>query len=738
MDWVKVNETNVTTLQIFYNPFADINGRTFLSFKNKQERDGFFDKVIESGSGKITGRSFEIDCYLMENDSRNIDDMYENLKKYNYARSKNAKGEWVYYFITSFNYTNTDSTTINLKIDNVTTYLFGSDEVELNGTVERAHVDRWSGKDSKGCMIPIKYDGNEGINIENYRLTSIGFVQFGDKAKGCLIVISNGSLFECEELENYWTGYNRYTGIKGGALGYSIRDNPVYDECVYAFPSEKITDEDGASFITADYFLSYLLNGAYFPKKSAGVNLNPKVYEDKFSGFYKDRIVSMFYIPLTLSDMIDQKCVDTSAFTPWLIRDGQGLSLWDYIKYAIDNNFNAPDPDTYNAENNSVSRYSILAQYSETIENDTLEDQSLNKVCRIRKYNFGAIVTNKEASIYRDTITSEGLKNSFILQGRDSYETESRFLYYPFSYSSIRYGGVEEDIKRQNYDGTGEPSIVVDFDLSSTPSVYFYDMGDKDHRTKNDIFTNQIFTYPTSNSAWNNYLSYEKAQVDAARDSSIKTGAFSMLEKMALVVVGTALAIETAGSSAVAEGALAGGGIAIAAEGHKYASGIIEKDKQTALNEEALQKKPDQIVALGNGTMKSINYETEFRIFQYDQFSKTPTWDIFKKYGYKIDKKTSFYAGTTSTAAETFSDFIRSRYFFNFVKFSDLQIIAPIPNGAKSEIFSILTNGTTFYHVRSNQVVYYLDSEADTQDKKRDNIEVKMKALLAPDFLVND
>ena len=134
-----MNENEVTTLQLFYNPFADANGRTFLSFAGKTERDAYYDNQAENGKSK----NISLDCYLMENDTRDIDDIYENLKGYNYARSKNALGEWVYYFITKFDYTNTDVTKITLSIDNITTYLFGGKGIKINGTIQRAHVDRW-------------------------------------------------------------------------------------------------------------------------------------------------------------------------------------------------------------------------------------------------------------------------------------------------------------------------------------------------------------------------------------------------------------------------------------------------------------------------------------------------------------------------------------------------------------------------------------------------------------------
>ena len=679
------DEYNVTSLELIYNPYADVQGRTFLSFESADERDSYFDKVEK--------KTIPLDCYLMENDTRTINDMYENLKKYNYARSKNTAGKWVYYFVTGFNYSNTDATTISLKIDTITTYIFGEDKIVIDGTIERSHVDRWTYVTGNSILYPKYYGASEDFSPSYYKTESYERITQKNGKKSCLIVVSSTPLFADEEGVDLVTGFT----VKNE---YESTDPITYCKIplnVYVFPYQRFTPSVGTGWgsggiVTAQEFIDYLLKGNDNSDLSTITMEARKA--DRWLDFRKDHINAAYVLPFDYSDIKNIATVEEKQ----------------HVKYG---------------DNGTKIDYSAVG---------AIFGSANSNVAKILEYDskFSAMVNSS------DLFSSNGIsKEDFIkaINEVDSIETESRFMFYPFSYSTVEYGGAVEDIKRQYYgqyegqvDGkTGSFGINCLIDFSSSPSVTFYVLGDQIHEQKLDIFTNSIFSLPTSTSQWDSYVTYEKAIADSQR------GLEQYKQIMGLITGASSGALSKSTTGAIfggKTGAIAGVGsqiIETVAGVNEYIEDKAQYEQEKILKEQALKQKPPVSITALSGLSSLVGTSAEFYKgrMEIDSETKKRLWEVFKRYGYKLNRREVL--SINSDSVFNFYDFIRSRHYFNYVKYSELSIIAAIPNDIKSEICSIMKSGTTFYHVRrnsSNPYIFEISYEkSGYYSNEKDNVE---------------
>ena len=667
-----MNENEVTTLQLFYNPFADANGRTFLSFAGKTERDAYYDNQAENGKSK----NISLDCYLMENDTRDIDDIYENLKGYNYARSKNALGEWVYYFITKFDYTNTDVTKITLSIDNITTYLFGGKGIKINGTIQRAHVDRWEIEREEGSTVdtfkPKYYEGSEDFSSNFYEKKNERNLTDG-KNNGFVIITASDELFGYKDsTSNMAPSGEKESGIKFG-------DYPPVCGLVYVIPVTATSEYK----TPAKRFLNYIVTGQNnydIPWSSCPQTEEAKTdCLDRYFGFFKDRILGVYFMPFDFSEFL--KYFEVQKLEP-------GRSYGDYFEGF----FNQKEGGEGDLDIGKVLKCKISSpiKISETYGKDTISAY---------KYTKDAI----------SLMESNYSQTEFI---RELLET--RFLYYPFSYTELKYAGASEDIRRQYFDESVTPSVEVNIDVSTTPSVFFCEVADKLNYGRRDINTSSIFSYPVYSSAWDTYISYEKALVDAQNRYSEESAGRNIIMAGAKSAIGGAIA---GGGYGAALGAVAGTAYAT----YDYWNGQKERDKELSIKERNISNKPKTPQTSTSGNMQFINGNAEMTAsdFEIPEELKRIWLEEFRSFGYTVMIKKRFMTDSD------FISFIRSRHYFNYAKFSDISIIASVPNDTKQDICSKLLSGATFYKVENNSI--NIEEEGATE---KDNIEETIKSAI--------
>ena len=217
----------------------DINHKNVVHFNDTASQQAYF---ISMTSHSMSGCS-----YIKEQRKIRASIKADELFDCNYLMYQNpAYGvKWFYAFITDIEYVNNETSYISFVIDDMQTWLLGTDYQIMPSFVEREHVS----DDTIGAHIM-----DEGLAINDF-ITNSTTSEFFDEWYICV-----GSTIELHELAKTPIGGRIYAGIYSGV-------------CWYCFPSNE------AGVIALNYVLEHL---------DAGI----------------DAIVSMFMIPKAVLSML--------------------------------------------------------------------------------------------------------------------------------------------------------------------------------------------------------------------------------------------------------------------------------------------------------------------------------------------------------------------------------------------------------------------------------------------------
>lgn len=188
---------SIGTLSLYKNKYADSSYKYVRRFQNYQERDSFYDTQPKYTQEQCS--------FLMENDTVMVDLSYEDARKWNYARFRNeSSSEYMYYFISNVVYKAPGVSIIQLDLDNVTTFLFGNYEYEIEGNIER----------NLNSIIKTS-DIQAEDNITSYKAESVELVTDNTISEGFSIAITSDPLIkdigeEKYTIDNIYSSYYAY------------------------------------------------------------------------------------------------------------------------------------------------------------------------------------------------------------------------------------------------------------------------------------------------------------------------------------------------------------------------------------------------------------------------------------------------------------------------------------------------------------------------------------------------
>ena len=268
---------------------------------------------------------------------------------------------------------------------------------------------------------------------------------------------------------------------------------------------------------------------------------------------------------------------------------------------------------------------------------------------------------------------------------------ESKLLTDPYSFMQFTHNNQSINLK---YENVFDKTIMGKINLYGLYSFMVYNkkyatmtpsgFEDDDLGYMYGLASKPINDLPWTSDAYLNYMLTKSAQ--AITGMAVKTagGAVGIGAGIAMTVAGFASenpALAIAGISSIAGGTVSAGG-AVAEE-------IAKR--------EDLKNVPESLNSLSNDGTFSISSKTLIPIIQYLEIRpeyKNQIYNYFRLYGYKSNR-TAYPDGVDDGMM------LKSRYYYNYIKCSDINIELGFNRDFHDKIISIFKNGVTFWHFRT-------------------------------------
>ena len=310
---------------------------------------------------------------------------------------------------------------------------------------------------------------------------------------------------------------------------------------------------------------------------------------------------------------------------------------------------------------------------------------------------------------YDNCIITEnvGIDNAFPKTKAEAVKTESKLFLYPYRYSSIGFLNFEYDLKLQYLADSVKLKNSTSLTLKiKTPILAQDAFSIKVDENKIDnlgigyrnTITSKI-NIPVYLAAYQEYLTYQKAIVDSQNATATAQEWTNVGLGIATSGVQSAVGAMTGNPFALAQGIDAGAGAVTGVANAVY--NTYARYKQTALQEEALLKKPPRQVSGSSGLDALTNYSGDlyYRKFKATDNRLKVIENRFYFFGYALNRNYKF---------DNFNNFITSREQFNFIKLSNSIIEGSLLNNVELDtIRNALAQGVVFIHN------YNLDFNAD-------------------------
>ena len=334
-----------------------------------------------------------------------------------------------------------------------------------------------------------------------------------------------------------------------------------------------------------------------------------------------------------------------------------------------------------------VSKYVIMLTEAQTYN----EENMSNKL---------GIISN---SFYNTSVTLPVLANRKTMTPTISLET--KLDVYPYKVVQLCHNNNSVDLKLENIksrDIYGKCNIygaysylIYNKDYAETTSIY--DTGNLGY--KYGLATKSINDLPLTTDPYLEYMLTKNSQaitgmaVNAGKGLITSLGGFSAAGLglgAAAIGAGGALPIML-GLGAMTSGFLSGAG-AIESE-------LAKRDD--------LDSTPPALNSLANDGTFSVDSKTLIPVIQYMQIKdeyREQLYQYFRLYGYKANR--ACYATWSNGTITKDNMNLKSRYYFNYIKCTDINIELNYNRDFHDKIVAIFKKGLTFWHYRSDTMSY--------------------------------
>lgn len=569
-----------------------------------------------------------------------VPEYIDTVRECSYMYWQNEDDSKIYYaFITNSYYVNAQTSVVEYELDVIQTFLF-------DYKIEGAHIAR---EHQNRLVLDSGSKYNRIFNVQPENLNIGKDYMIAGNQKFCKKVTIDGVEYPLVWINIVATEPLFDSGSDSGPSFYMMNNN-LY---VYVIPY-LIGKNYGSNYNISDIKFKRITDSSTYTLWSYQELMNLFLSQVDSEG--KSIILPKIF-QITMTSFIPRYDKLELSPTNVLIEDnsdGQG-SLYKPVKYS------------YTVGGISYEYYVMKLHQDQNIKN--VDDCKLGEIAKDLSITFSPTATLTPSKDY-----------------------ESKLFTDPYAFMQLIHNNQSVNLK---YENVNDKDIMGKANIYGVYSFLIYN---KDYAQYNDTSyddDNLGYMYGVASKPVNDvpltsdpYLNY-------------------MLTKSSQAITG--MAVKTAGGSLATIGGLTMAGVGIATGNLPMAIGgafaglsgvtnIASAISEEMAKREDLQNTPDSLNNLSNDGTFSVTSKTIIPIIQYLEIRpdyKEIIYNYFRLYGYKSNR----FAKPISASNDGMN--LKSRYYFNYIKCTDINIEMTFNRDYHDKIISIFKNGITFWHFRS-------------------------------------